>query len=165
MSAKVLVSDTNIWIDLHWGGLLEAVFSLPYEFVTTDFVWQELRHPPGSDLSALGLTVLPLSGEDVASLYALMGQLNNPSLADISCYYLASERGWLLLTGDGALRKAGMAADMEVRGTLWLMDQLYEYDQMGGEVLADALKKILDSGGRLPEKECKARIETWLVER
>lgn len=98
MPAKVLVSDTNIWIDLHRGGLLEAVFSLPNEFVTTDFVWHELRHPPGSDLSALGLTVLPLSGEEVADL-------------------------------------------------------------------ADALKMILDSGGRLPKKECKVRIETWLAGR
>lgn len=165
MSTKVLVSDTNIWIDLHRGGLLEAVFSLPYEFVTTDFVWHELRRPPGSDLSVLGLTVLPLSSDDVASLYALMGQLNNPSLADMSCYYLASQRSWVLLTGDGALRKAGIAADMEVRGALWLMDQLYECDQVNCEVLVDSLKKILESGGRLPEKECKARFEKWLERR
>lgn len=48
MPAKILVSDTNIWIDLHHSNLLEKVFQLPHQFVTTDFVWRELRKPPGS---------------------------------------------------------------------------------------------------------------------
>ncbi|SHG28293.1 protein of unknown function [Microbulbifer donghaiensis] len=164
MSTKVLVSDTNIWIDLHHGGLLELVFQLPFEFVTTDFVQNELRQPPGADLVNLGLQVVELSGQEVAGLYALKGKLGNSSLADVSCYYVADKQGWTLLTGDGALRKSGKAAKLDVRGTLWLMDQLFERNLIDSQHLAESLQAIRDCGARLPDHECEARIEAWAGE-
>jgi hypothetical protein len=33
----VLVTDTNIWIDLENGGILADVFKLPYQFLIPDF--------------------------------------------------------------------------------------------------------------------------------
>lgn len=159
---KVLVSDTNIWIDLYHGGLLEAVFRLPYQFVTTDFVWQELHKPPGASLLELGLTVEGLDSTDLAELHMLMGRLNSSSLADVSCYYLAASRKWTLLTGDKAVRKDGEAAQLEVRGVLWLMDELYINTLLNGEELAAALQVMLENGARLPDKECKLRILRWL---
>ncbi|MBB3061086.1 type II toxin-antitoxin system VapC family toxin [Microbulbifer rhizosphaerae] len=164
MSTKVLVSDTNIWIDLHHGGLLELVLQLPFEFVTTDFVHHELRQPPGADLVNLGLQVVELSGQEVTGLYALRGKLGNSSLADVSCYYVADKQGWTLLTGDGALRKSGKAANLDVRGTLWLIDQLFERKLLDGRHLAESLQAILDCGARLPDAECETRIEAWAGE-
>ncbi|MGM0632514.1 MAG: type II toxin-antitoxin system VapC family toxin [Pseudomonadota bacterium] len=161
MPTKVLVSDTNIWIDLYRGGLLESVFELPYEFVTTEFAWGELRRPPGADLVALGLSVEVLPGEAAIEIYELRATLRNPSLADVSCYYLAASQGWTLLTGDKAVRRACRAENMEVRGTLWLMDELYERRVVAGSILCQALKKMLEAGGRLPEKECKERLLRW----
>ncbi|KXS52674.1 MAG: Uncharacterized protein AWU57_2939 [Marinobacter sp. T13-3] len=86
MPTKILVSDTNIWIDLHHSNLLENVFQLPHQFVTTDFVWRELRKPPGVQLEDLGLTVEVINGEETLELFGLKQTLNNSSLADISCY-------------------------------------------------------------------------------
>ncbi|HCW89531.1 MAG TPA: hypothetical protein DHU56_05670 [Marinobacter sp.] len=77
MPSKILVSDTNIWIDLHHSNLLEKVFQLPYQFVTTDFVWQELRKPPGQHLEDLGLTIEILNGDETQELFALRQSLNN----------------------------------------------------------------------------------------
>lgn len=39
---KIVVNDTNVFIDLLVVGLLEQFFLLPWEVHTTDFVMQEL---------------------------------------------------------------------------------------------------------------------------
>jgi hypothetical protein len=45
----VFVSDTNIWIDFEKVGLLDKLFSLPFQYWTTDFVANELAQPePGN---------------------------------------------------------------------------------------------------------------------
>lgn len=36
-SQLVLVTDTNIWIDLENGGIIVELFRLPYQFVIPDF--------------------------------------------------------------------------------------------------------------------------------
>lgn len=161
MSAKILVSDTNIWIDLHRSGLLSTVFALPHQFVTTDFVWRELRQPPGQQLTDLGLTIEGLSGDEVVSLFELRQTLGNSSLADVSCYFLARERRWPLLTGDGALRKSGQQGQLEVRGVLWILDELERHALLSTQQLADALDSMLKAGARLPETECRKRLNRW----
>ena len=40
---KIVVNDTNVFIDLYEVGLLEEFFSLPWEVHTTDFVMLELQ--------------------------------------------------------------------------------------------------------------------------
>ncbi len=71
MPTKILVSDTNIWIDLHHSNLLEKVFQLPHRFVTTDVVWRELQKPLGQHLQDLGLTIETLSGDETLELAGL----------------------------------------------------------------------------------------------
>lgn len=161
MSVKILVSDTNIWIDLHRSGLLSTVFALPHHFVTTDFVWRELRHPPGQQLTDLGLTIEGLSGDEVLSLFELRQTLGNSSLADVSCYFLSRERGWTLLTGDGALRKSGQQGQLEVRGVIWILDELERHALLSAHQLADALDSMLNAGARLPKDECRKRLKRW----
>ncbi|WP_292257222.1 hypothetical protein [Marinospirillum sp.] len=161
MSVKVLVSDTNIWIDLHRSGLLETVFALPYQFVTTDFVWRELRKPPGQQLTDLGLQVEGMNGDEIVTLFQLRQTLGNSSLADVSCYFLAKARNWTLLTNDGALRKSGHQAQLEVRGVLWILDELESHQLLTSQQLAEALDSMLEAGARLPRHECNLRLNRW----
>lgn len=161
MTTKILVSDTNIWIDLHRSGLLGIVFELPHQFVTTDFVWRELRQPPGRQLTDLGLLIEAMSGEEVSTLFGLRQALGNSSLADVSCYFIAKERGWTLLTNDGALRKSGHNSQLEVRGSLWVLDELERHAILSSRQLAQALEKMLEAGARLPENECRKRLNRW----
>lgn len=161
MIQKVMVSDTNIWIDLEHGGILEQVFALPYHFVTTDFVWDELHQPSGASVVALGLEIEELDSDVIERLFELKRELNNSSLADVSCYYLAVARNWVLLTGDGAVRKAGLAKDIEVHGVLWLMDCLFDLQLVDGQTLCNALEAMLEGGARLPRDKCDIRLEAW----
>jgi len=161
MPTKILVSDTNIWIDLHRCNLLETVFELPHQFVTTEFVWRELRKPPGQQLTDLGLTIEALSRSETLQLFDLKQSLNNSSLADVSCYFVARERGWTLLTNDGDLRKSGHQAELDVRGVLWILDELEFHRVLSPAKLASALASMLYSGARLPDEECDKRLTKW----
>ena len=161
MPSKILVSDTNIWIDLHRCGLLETVFQLPHQFVTTEFVWRELHQPPGTRLTNLGLFLEPLNQSEILELYELRGELGNSSVPDISCYLTARNRNWTLLTGDKAVRNSGFEADLDVRGILWLLDELYEHNLANGDTLATGLQEMLERGARLPGPECEHRLALW----
>jgi len=161
MPVKILVSDTNIWIDLHRSNLLTRVFELPYQFVTTDFVWRELHKPPGQQLTDLGLAVEALSSDKIPTLLELTQSLKNSSLADVSCYFLAREKSWTLLTNDGALRKSGHKAKLDVRGVLWILDELELHQILSRSELAVALTAMLKAGARLPGTECQQRLNRW----
>ena len=161
MPTKILVSDTNIWIDLHRCNLLETVFRLPHQFVTTDFVWRELYKPPGQQLTDMGLSIEAISSDETLQLFGLKQSLNNSSLADVSCYLVARERGWTLLTNDGALRKSGHQAELDVRGVLWILDEVERHRVLSPAELASALTSMLDAGARLPDGECQKRLIRW----
>ncbi|MCO5977781.1 PIN domain-containing protein [Ideonella oryzae] len=159
---RVYISDTNIWIDFGNAGLLDALFALPLTFVSTEFVVDELDKPSSAELLARGLTVESLSEEAVAELFELMDQHGNSSLADVSCYLVAKAQGMPLLTGDGRLRKQAAKDGLEVRGALWLLDQLVALHIISTAHAAASLQAMLDAGARLPQADCAHRRAMWL---
>jgi len=79
----------------------------------------------------------------------------------MSCYFLAKKRGLPLLTGDGQLRKLAKDERVEVRGALWLLDQMVEHAVIEARRAAEALRAMLRNNARLPERECDIRLERW----
>lgn len=162
MSRKtVYVSDTNIWIDFRHAGLLAALFKLPFQLCSTDFVLNELQPGERDELGALGLVVEVLDAAATPRLFALMGEHNNSSLADVSCYLLARDKDWPLLTGDGRLRRQAVQDKLRVHGALWLLEQLIDADVIAPARAAAALRDMLREGARLPQVECDRRITDW----
>lgn len=162
MTQQVYISDTNIWIDFRNAGLLDALFDLPFELCSTDFVLNELEDFDPAALVAQGLVVHALDWTATARLFELMEAHNNSSLADVSCYLLAQDTGYPLLTGDGRLRKQASQDGIQVYGVLWLLDQLVGCRVTSGPVAAEGLKAMLSRGARLPHAECQARLSIWL---
>ena len=66
---KIVVNDTNVFIDLFNVGLLEGFFSLPWEVHTTEFVMLELtregQHDSVSQYKENGLLHIPVFDESV----------------------------------------------------------------------------------------------------
>jgi hypothetical protein len=50
---------------------------LPHQFVTTDFVWRELRKPPGRELTDMGLSIEAISSNETPQLFGLKQFLKN----------------------------------------------------------------------------------------
>lgn len=161
MTQQVYISDTNIWIDFRNAGLLEALFDLPFQLCSTDFVLSELQDFDPEALQKRGLVVHSLDANATARLFGLMTAHNNSSLADVSCYLLAQETGHPLLTGDGRLRKQAAQDGLLVFGALWLLDRLVEHQMTTPDAAAEGLKNMLDRGARLPHAECQARLRDW----
>jgi hypothetical protein len=161
MASPVYISDTNIWIDFRNAGLLDALFDLPFQLCSTDFVLAELQDFDPHALIQRGLVVHALDADATARLFGLMAAHNNSSLADVSCYLLAQDTGHPLLTGDGRLRKRAMQDGLHVHGALWLLDQLVVYQVIPSAFAAQGLRTMLTGGARLPEAECQARLRIW----
>ncbi|MDP3650358.1 MAG: hypothetical protein Q8R67_01625 [Rhodoferax sp.] len=161
MTQQVYISDTNIWIDFRNAGLLDALFDLPFQLCSTDFVLSELQDFDPQALLERGLVVRCLDESATARLFGLMAAHNNSSLTDVSCYLLAQETGHPLLTGDGRLRKQAMQDGLQVHGALWLLDQLVAHKVSTPDAAVEGLKSMLDRGARLPHAECQARLRDW----
>lgn len=160
---RVYVSDTNIWIDFGHAGLLDALFVLPFTFVSTEFVVEELDHPMPVGLQKRGLVVEALAPDVVDQLWGVMAEHGNSSLADVSCYLVAKAQGVPLLTGDGRLRRQAARDGLTVHGALWLLDQLVAHQIIATAHAAAALQAMLDAGARLPHGECSQRMAAWLA--
>ena len=63
-----------------------------------------------------------------------------------------------LLTGDKKLKDKALLENVEVSGILYLTDMLTQKGVIPEEEMANALKKLLESNSRLPQRLLKDRI-------
>jgi len=161
--ASLLVSDTSVLIDLHRGGLLEALFTLPLEIGVPDLLFErELRHWGGPALEPLGLKVLSLDADGVALAQSYRGREPRLSVADAFALALAKAGGHILLAGDRSLRDLANAEQVACHGVLWVLDGLESGALLQPQALLAALEAIASHPRcRLPASEVHRRIERY----
>lgn len=157
----VLITDTNIWIDLENGRILAEVFRLPYQFFTTDLALPEFIHPSWNSLQRLGLQTYDLEPESILELSQLRQAHNQLSVVDLATLLLAKTLGASLVTGDRRLNELARAQGLPTHGVLWILDQIVKYQVLAPVLVAKALRQMLDQGARLPKEECRKRLESW----
>ena len=158
---SVLVTDTNIWIDLENGKILAAVFHLPYQFFTTDFAVEEFIHPRWATLQDLGLQTHSLEPEYVLELVRLRQIHRQLSAIDLAALLLARVLDASLVTGDRRLNELAKAQGVPVHGVLWILDEMVIHHVLTANQAAIALREIIDQGARLPDGECQKRFDRW----
>lgn len=86
------------------------------------------------------------------------------SIYDRIALAIAKNRNITLLTGDGVLRRAGGQENVQVIGTIGIIDQLLKEDLVSIEEYVDCLQKLKEQNGgavRLPAAEIESRIERY----
>jgi hypothetical protein len=161
ISQSVLITDTNIWIDLDNGGILAYVFRLPYHFLTPDIATTELIRPSWQTLQAFGVVLQELDAEHVTKLVQLRLSHRNLSIIDLAAFLLAKDLDATLLTGDSRLYELAVANELSVHGVLWLLDEIIRLGVIAPGQVAVALQKMLELGARLPPDECRKRLVNW----
>ena len=169
---KIVVNDTNVFIDLYEVGLLEEFFSLPWEVHTTDFVMFELLREGQHDTVARykddkRLIVPVFEAKEVLEIGNLFQQYvnrTNFSLTDCSVWYYAKVNNYILLTGDRKLRTVSVFDGVEVHGIIYVFDTLVELDIISRQVAVEKLQKLYSLNPRLPKEEIEKRINLWKTE-
>ena len=165
---KIVVSDTNIFIDLISINLLDGFFCLPWEIHTTDMIVQKLikseQHKAITRLKENGhLIVKKFDGEELAQLARMKLErlTSNASIQDCSVWKLAKDLECALLTGDNKLRKIVQNDNIEVHGILYLFDKMLEHKIMDNETAINKLQSLFSINSRLPKEEIDKRIALW----
>lgn len=167
MKPKIVISDTNIFIDLVDAGLIDAFFALPFEIHTTTYILEELlkieqRTAIQSHIADGTLHITSLEGEDFVDLILLYNNAgSNLSVNDCSVWLLASMKDGALLTGDGNLRKKAAQTGIEVHGILYAFDKLVEHSVITTTAAYAALEFLSTHNNRLPKAEIEKRLKLW----
>lgn len=160
---RVLVSDTSVLVDLERGSLLEASFRLPFQFAVPDLLYEkELKGYVGEDLIRLGLTVEELDGDGITRALTYRQRVQALSVPDSFALALAQTNGWVLLTGDGALRQLATDEAVDCHGVLWLLDEISGAEVATARELHDGLTAISEHRRcRLPKPEIRRRLTAY----
>lgn len=169
---KIVVNDTNIFIDLHDVDLLEQFFLLPWEVHTTDFVMLELLNEEQKDIVAAYerngyLHIATFDFEEVIEIDNLHKKVinrTNLSLADCSVWYYAKRNNYTLLTGDRKLRNSALNDGVEVRGIIYVFDELVANNILSANQAAEKLTLLKTINPRLPDSEIEKHIKLWAEE-
>lgn len=140
----VVINDASCLIDLRKGQLLHVLCTLPYRFVIPhpvrfselmDFTDQEWRI-----LEDGGLQTYDLPPEHMPAVFAYRRQHTRLSANDCLCLVTTQchENG-ILLTGDRLLRRVAKDANVQVRGVLWIIDELIREESCAAQLLIEAL--------------------------
>ena len=164
---EIVVSDTNIFIDLYSIGLLDNFFELPLNVHTVDFVINELtqaqQHSAVSKFTSLGkLTVKTFDGAELQQIFDLNNIAGgNVSFQDCSLWYYAQCNGYALLTGDGQLRSKAIKSNVTVRGIIYIFDLMVEHQVITPTQAVDKMDDLTKINPRLPHTIIRERIATW----
>lgn len=164
---EIVVSDTNIFVDLINIGILDTVLELPFEFHTVDSVIAEITDKYQRDLidkavSDGRLIVRTMDDEEnmeIAMMYVTRS--NNTSMQDCSVWYYAKKYNYRLLTGDRKLRLAASNDGVVVSGIIFLFDKIVEHQIEGKGYVGKKLRELYSRNNRLPKKEIEERVNMW----
>lgn len=164
---KILVNDTNIFIDLHSVGLLEEMCRLPYEIHTVDFVVAEIadadqRRIFNELVAQGGIFIDGFTADEVIEIVEEHSSVSgNLSIPDCSVCYFARKHNVPMLTGDRRLRRYAEEQSIEVHGILFIFDELVRHDIISTSMAADRLEELFTINTRLPRAEIRERINRW----
>jgi hypothetical protein len=162
----ILVLDASVIFDLERGELLEATFKLEDVFVTPDLLYQtELEDDVGPRLRELGLQIVELNEEEVATAQQIAREDGKLSRADCWALTSAMRPEHRLLSGDARVRARAEVIAIPCSGLLWMLDRIYDTATITPVALIDGLSRITKHRrARLPKAEVEERLARWRKE-
>ncbi len=164
----IVLTDANILIDLIKLDLLQYFFRLPFEFVTTELVLDELydeqRQSCQAHIQSNRFRILEIEVSQSIEIAQLSAQQRSLSIQDCSAYYFAEKIAAILLTSDNQLRRFARRGEVDVHGHLWIFDKLVETSEISPDQACaklDELTEVVNVRLGLPEDECRKRKTLW----
>lgn len=147
----LLISDANVLIDMEAGEITQECFSLPYRFGIPDLLYEEEIKPDSPSFEAIGLEPMTVSSVSVEYAMGLGDRPGaQPGMNDRLALALSKEKKCPLLTGDRQLRTLAAQEGVEVKGTLWILEELIRSGRLSPERAQARLNLMRLRGRRLP---------------
>lgn len=167
---RIVINDANILIDLAKLELIEEFSQLDFELYSTDFVIEELNQDQRSLVDNLinsgKLSVIATDSEvDFIGISNLLENSNGLSFEDCSVWYYSKKMSGILLTGDGKLRKQARKDDLEVKGIIYVFDELLDQNIISYATAIEKMKELLQLNIRLPKNEIEKRLHEWEIKK
>jgi predicted nucleic acid-binding protein len=162
---EFISSDTNVWIDFEAVDAIEMSFRLSCTYLMwVEAVENEVRSPVGlrERLLASGLVSVQLTEEEFWLADEYTERYSGISTYDAVALAIAKTREILLMTGDRRLRNAATAEDVEVIGTIGVLDRLLREGLVSRVEYTSCIGALLDANGglvRLPENELRLHLK------
>lgn len=163
---KIVINDTNIFIDLLSVQGCEVFFSLPWEVHTTRLVMEELTHTNqraviDSFASRGKLIIDCFTSDDYQELHEQYAEISNLSLADCSIWYLAHKTHYSLLTGDKNLRREAEKDGIEVHGIVYVIQAMVDELLLTPSEAINVLQQLQRKNHRLPKDDIESYLRRW----
>jgi predicted nucleic acid-binding protein len=155
---NLIITDTNVFFDIMGIGALPEFFALDLEIYTTDFVIQEIlgsdqREQIESFIRAKSLNVFKFTGDELDEINNFQTRRFFNGITDKTVLWKSYQLKCALLTGDKKLRSEAEDLNIEVHGSIWVIEELVEKQiitKIKGTGLLETLKLINSS---LPHDE------------
>jgi predicted nucleic acid-binding protein len=163
----IVITDACFLIDLIDIDLFEEFLGLKYEVHITSSVFSELEgdeyvKPVSKCIKQKKMFLYNLTAADQTALEKLMRKHSSKlSEPDCSCLYLAKEIKATILTCEKLLTKVAIKLNLDVHGSLWILDQLLDNSIITKRIAYRKLKDLISINPRLPVKECQKRLKRW----
>ena len=163
---KIAIQDANILIDLVNIGLFSHCLALEFHFCTTQLIFEiELNEKQVETvqvhIDSGKFEVIKILEQELLDIQIANLENRRLSAQDWSAIYYAQKQHALLLSGDRVLRKVAESMAIEVRGILWVFDQLVNLGIITKAEACSFLQELMKQNRRLPADECQKRIEIW----
>ena len=159
---EYISSDANIWFDFNTISSLDIPFRLPCKFIMyREALREEIVYPAGllSELLNRGLMAVEITTEEFYLAEELRSRYRRISVYDAIALSIAKNRGILLITGDNALRQAAISELVDVKGTIGLLDSIYEQQLIDKKRYITCLEQFKEhKERRLPVDELEKRL-------
>ena len=143
------------------GELITQLFSLPYQFSVPDMLFYDELEQQHRYLLGIGLQVGELNPQSMQQAETLCQLYTQPSRYDCFALVLAKQEQCPLLTGDKNLRKAAESEQVEVHGTLWVVNGLLQHQLINPDTARAAYQKMKVKGRRLPWAIAEKQIKDY----
>lgn len=163
---KIIVNDANILIDLAKLDLIEKLSELGAVLHTNDFVLEEIEDDVQREkidffVSEKIITVANTGSEEIIVISQMVIENKGLSFEDCSIWHYTKKCKGLLLTGDKKLKSCVEKDGIEVRGIIYVLDELLHKNIISKETAIIKIKQLYRFNKWLPEKEIEARINKW----
>lgn len=156
---QLLISDSNILIDMMVIGHIETMFQLPYTFAVPDILYYEELATQHGELPDYGLEILGLSSEAIGYAMSLSGRYKGPGMNDLFALALARERACPLLTGDNDLRRAADQEGVVFYGTIWIIEHMVRHRFVTLAEARGLFDELREKKRRLPWDIARAHLD------